>query len=340
MTKLTVQLLVWNGEMYLPHLFESLRNQTNRDWQIYIMDNGSTDNSVEVIKKELKNFNFAYHFEEGKNNLGFSGGHNYIYEQTDTDYVLMLNQDLYIEQDCFEKMIAFMDKNSDVASVAPRLMKWNINSLDHFFSEYVDSLGLKVYKNRRVVDWMQGENWERISGEVIRWSGGQVAEVFGVSGTLPMFRRKYVEEVLYENKYIFDPDYGSYKEDVDLAFRLRAAGYRSFVLLNTCAYHDRTSSIEFSVAKNKKRQSEYIRYSSYKNHIMTIYKNEYLSNFILDFLWIMCYEIGKFGWFLLFDRAVLKGWKDIWKLRKIMNARRKEIKSKRKINWMQMRKTF
>ncbi|OGH82268.1 MAG: hypothetical protein A2373_03635 [Candidatus Magasanikbacteria bacterium RIFOXYB1_FULL_40_15] len=336
--KLTVQLLTWNGEKYIPHLFESLRKQTYQDWQIYILDNGSIDGTVSVIKQELKNFNRACHFEEGKDNLGFAGGHNYIYDQADTEYAVFLNQDLYLEPDCFEKMISFMDKNPETAVVSPRLMKWNFNSLDDFFSDYVDSLGLKAYKNRRVVDWMAGKNWKEESSRVAKWSGGQTVEVFGVSGTVLLLRRKSADNILYNGKFIFDPDYGSYKEDVDLAFRLRSAGNKAYVILDTCAYHDRASNIGMSAIDNKKRQPMRIKYNSYRNHIMTIYKNEYWQNFIIDFLRILCYETGKFAWFLIFDRGVLKGWKDIWKLRKELRNRRREIKNKRKIGWREMRK--
>ncbi|OGH60063.1 MAG: hypothetical protein A2725_00230 [Candidatus Magasanikbacteria bacterium RIFCSPHIGHO2_01_FULL_33_34] len=337
MVKLTVQLLVWNGEKYLPHLFESLRKQTSKDWQIFILDNGSADNSVSVIKKELANFSIPNFFEEGESNIGFSPGHNYIYEQTDTEYVLMLNQDLYLEPNCIERLISFMDKNSEVASVSPRLMKWNINSLDHFFSEYVDSLGLKVFKNRRAVDWYNGQKYENFLNTN---KDKKEIEVFGVSGTLPMFRRSNINSILYDNKYIFDPDYSSYKEDVDLAYRLRSAGFKSYVVLDTCAYHDRTSDIEITVIDNKKKQPEHVKYYSYRNHLMTIYKNEYLLNFILDFFWILWYEVGKFIWFLLFDRKVLKGLGDIWKFRKNLKSRRRQIIKQRKIGWYKIRTWF
>ena len=53
--KLTVQLVVWNGEKYIPYLFESLKKQTFKDWNLLILDNGSTDNTVNLVKKELNN---------------------------------------------------------------------------------------------------------------------------------------------------------------------------------------------------------------------------------------------------------------------------------------------
>ncbi len=54
--KLTVHLLTWNGEKYIPFLFDSLKKQTLKGWKLIILDNGSTDNTVGLIKKEIKNF--------------------------------------------------------------------------------------------------------------------------------------------------------------------------------------------------------------------------------------------------------------------------------------------
>ena len=71
---------------------------------------------------------------------------------------------------------------------------------------------------------------------------------------------------------------------------------------------------------------------------MTIYKNEYWQNWLLDFLWIKWYELKKFGWFLLFDRSVLKGLKEVWKNRKDLRNKRYEIRGRRKISWREIRK--
>ena len=64
MPKVAIIIVNYNGEKYLPHLFESLRKQTSKDWQIFILDNGSADNSVSVIKKELANFSIPNFFEK------------------------------------------------------------------------------------------------------------------------------------------------------------------------------------------------------------------------------------------------------------------------------------
>lgn len=330
--KLIVQLLTWNGAKYIPKLFESLRKQTLKDWKFYILDNSSSDNTVELTEKELDNFTIPYEIELGRENLGFAGGHNYLFKKSDAEYFMLLNQDLYLQPDCLEKLVNFLDNNRDAATVSPRLMKWDFD--DNLFTNKIDSLGLKVTKCRRVIDWRQGEDWNKASADK------QALEVFGVSGTAPMFRRKAIGRIVFSDSYFFDKNYGSYKEDVDLSYRLRSAGFRAFVLLGAAAYHDRSSSLNQSVVKNKKLQPAHIRHNSYKNHLMTLYKNEYGQNFILDFPWILWYEIRKFVWFLLFDRMVLRGWKEIWAWRKELKAKRLEIKKLRKIDWREMRQWF
>ncbi len=338
--KLTVHLVVWNGSKYIPYLFDSLKKQNFEDWKLVILDNSSTDDTVEKIKKEIIDFPVEVEFIEGKENLGFAGGHNFLYKKLDSDYFLLLNQDMFLESDCLEKMIKFMDENKEVAAVSPRLMRWDFDNKE--FTNKIDTLGLKVLRNRRVIEKYTGKDWDdkKSKLELSHHTLDEAMEVFGVSGALPMLRKSVIDKV-----GLFDDLYHLYKEDVDLAYRLRIAGYKAFVLLDTVAYHDRSAEgLEKkgdSVAlKNKEKQSEWVRYHSYKNHLMTLYKNEYWQNCILDLLWILWYELKKFGYFLLFDRNVLKGLGEIWKNRKDLKAKKKRVKEMRKISWRELRVWF
>ena len=336
--KLVVQLLTWNGAKYIPFLFASLRAQTLRDWELYILDNASSDETVKLVEKELADFPRAYRLEKGQKNLGFAGGHNYLWRKSASEYLMLLNQDLYLRPDCLEKLVDFLGKETGAAAVSPRLMKWDfaVNA----FTDKIDSLGLKVYKNRRVADWLQAENWDEIKRGFIQLPDYPIIETFGVSGTAPVFRRRALADAAFSDGGFFDNLYGSYKEDVDLAFRLRSAGHKAFVLSDAVVYHDRSSQFRRSVRENKKLQPAHIKYNSYKNHLMTLYKNEYGPNFVLDFFWISWYEIKKLIWFLLFDRSVLRGWGEIWSRRRELKSKRREIKEKRRIGWREARTWF
>ena len=360
--KLSVHLVTWNGEKYIPHLFESLKKQSYADWTLLVIDNNSGDGTVELIKKESSNFLVKWKLIENKTNLGFAGGHNQAFRESESEYVLLLNQDMYLAPDCLEKVVMFLDQHPEAASVSPRLMKWDFPAN---FTEKIEALGIKVYPSRRVVEQYTQQNWsdlkkiichcEERSDEAIPRFGSanrgiaalplvarnDSLEVFGVSGALPALRRSAIKNVAYPDGSIFDESYHSYKEDVDLAWRLAVNGQKSYVLLDAVAYHDRSAAgpkqaDDASALANKKQQSEWVKYHSYKNHLMTLYKNEYWQNFALDFPWILWYELKKFVYFLLFDRHILGGLKEIFN--KDLAKKRRLIKSFRKISWQEMRK--
>lgn len=365
MSRLIIQLVVWNGKKYIPYLFDSLRKQTFKDFHLYILDNASTDGTQEAIDKELQDFQFEYTFVKQESNSGFAGGHNLVYKKTRNkeqginkyEYVLLLNQDMYLMPDCVEKMVNFLDQNEKVVAVSPRLMRWDFaememhgnasvrDRLEKSLSHLIDSLGLKVFRNRRVIEKYAGKIWEEKKSrlELSYHTRNDAMEVFGVSGAFPMFRRSALEAVCFDDGTFFDESYQSYKEDVDLAYRLRIAGFQSFVLLDSVAYHDRSAiGLERMgdriAAENKKKQSMWVKNNSYKNHLMTLYKNEYLQNTILDFPWILWYELKKFVYFLLCDRVVLTGLLEIWRGRKEFQHKKMEVKKMRRVSWKELRK--
>ena len=83
--KISVQLLSWNGEQYIPTLLESMRKQTHQDWELHILDNGSSDRTAELIQKEIKSFPVPTTFEQNDSNIGFAPGHNELFRRFGTD---------------------------------------------------------------------------------------------------------------------------------------------------------------------------------------------------------------------------------------------------------------
>ena len=345
MARLTVQLVTWNGAKYIPYLFQSLKKQTYADWDLAVLDNASSDGTARLIEKELADFSRPHRLIRNTENSGFAVGHNQLYREGVSDYFLLLNQDMYLEADCLSKMAAFLDAHSSAAAVSPRLMKWDFaalakQGLSASFSTYIDALGIKVFRNRRAIEQFTKQAWVVVKKFM---PAGGILEVFGVSGAFPLFRRSAIAEVVFADGAMFDETYHSYKEDLDLAWRLRARGFGSYVLLDTIAYHDRTGAgpkekDDLSAAFNKQSQASWVKYHSYKNHLRTLYKNECWQNFILDWPWIAWYEIKKFWYFLFFDRGVLKGLQEIGRTRKDLNIKRRQIKKLRKISWKEIRR--
>ncbi len=341
MAKLTVQLVTWNGAKYVPFLCESLRRQTFTDWELLIIDNASKDATVALLKKELPRFSCLYRLMENAHNIGFAGGHNQAFSQSSSEFVVLINQDMYLASDCLQKLMAAIEANKNAAVVAPRLMRWNFDrsvteGLESGFTTTIDSLGLRVLKNRRVIELGAGETW-------LPKNQPETVEVFGVSGALPFFRRSSLTATVLPAGTVFDNLYESYKEDVDLAFRLRLAGFTAYAVMGAAAYHDRSAAHDAALddraaSAGKRHQSDLVAFNSYKNHLATLYKNELWQNLTLDFLAILWYETKKFGYFLLFKPAILKGLSELWSRRAELRQARKSIQASKKITWKDLRK--
>ena len=108
MSKLTVNLVVQNGEKYIPFLFASLKRQTFKDWELLFWDNASTDKTVELIEKEMAGVGIPFRIIKSAENIGFSGGHNKLYHEVKTPYFLLQNVDMYLMPDALEKMVNFL----------------------------------------------------------------------------------------------------------------------------------------------------------------------------------------------------------------------------------------
>jgi len=337
-SKLAISLVTYNGEKYLPFCLKSLFKQTFRDFNLLIIDNGSTDRTLSYLKENYPQLKVVSH----KENLGYARAHNQAIGWTKSDYVMLLNQDIFLNQDYLEKAVSYLEENREVASLTGKILFWDYsknyeaqNELLPFKTKIIDSLGLKVFKNHRVIDLGQGE---KDKGQY-----DEVKEIFGVSGALPIYRRLALESVkvkinqgLNKAEYL-DEDFFAYKEDIDLAYRLRLAGYQSVYLPEAVAYHDRSvkgkkNLSDKTAALGRKDRNKMIRIYSYKNHLLTILKNEFWQNMIKYYFQIKFYEWKKFFYILFFEPSTLRGLRMFYKQKsRILKKRKYIIKNIRKI---------
>jgi len=134
----------------------------------------------------------------------------------------------------------------------------------------------------------------------------------------------------YSHQEYFDEDFFAYKEDVDLSFRLRLAGFNSFYLPEAKAYHDRTIKAgkdlrDKAVKESRKRKDRMVKIYSYKNHLLMLFKNEFRANFLKYFFHIFWYEFKKIIFIFLFEQQTLEGLKMFLKQRKNNKKKRKYI---------------
>ena len=184
---------------------------------------------------------------------------------------------------------------------------------------------------------MHGHAWSEELAGTLRYATVEYAEgreerwveVFGVSGAMPCFRTAVITGLPGNDGALFDSRFFSYKEDVDLAWRLRAMGWKAYTLLDAVAYHDRTAAApddpsDNAAAKHWKTKSALVRQYSYRNHWFTLIKNAPLTP---STLW---FELKKFLYLVVREPAVIrfcfrekKLFSAMWKARRVLRRARR-----------------
>ncbi len=107
----SVIIVTYNGEKFIERLIKSVAEQTFRDLELIVVDNASKDKTVEIISEFGKNSDFPLKIMMPEKNLGYTGGVNSGIRNSSGDFILILNQDTYLEKDFIEKALkGFEDK--------------------------------------------------------------------------------------------------------------------------------------------------------------------------------------------------------------------------------------
>lgn len=302
--KVTINIIIYNGLKYIKPCFDSILNQTFKDFEIIVVDNNSSDNSVLFIKENYPSIKLI----ENKENTGFAHGHNQMINKNSSEYILVTNQDIILESDFLEKLVNFMDGNKDYGSCSGKLLKMKYENDNFIKTKTIDCIGLNHTKGYRFFNL--GEGIEDI---------GQFdnnTDIFGATGALALYRRSSLELIKDNNGY-FDDRFFMYKEDIDLAWRLKNKNLKSRYISNAIAYHERGFSGNsnqniLDTIKRKNNDKEFLAHLSYRNHLLMLNKNLKSLN-----LFILIEEIKKAIYYLAFkNKLFFKAWGEYYKLKK------------------------
>ena len=306
MKKLAISLVTYNGEQYLEACLLSIARQTFQDFQLVVFDNASYDDTLQLVKKYAPDATVI----QSEKNGGFAAGHNAGIRAMESEYVCVLNQDIVLEPNYFQECISVMDRHSDGGSVTGLLIR--VPSLTEMGPcDTIDSYGLSFSPFFSVKNYKQGTPVATAIKE---------EEVTGVPATAAIYRKKALEDIRDDDGWYFDEDFFMYKEDIDLALRLRLRGWKSWSLPETQGYHIRTTRPALF-----DRASEQINRWSYRNHFFILIKDVPARYWLRNGLFISVYEIAKFFYLLCCERSTLIALRDVWKMRKKMFLKRERI---------------
>ncbi len=211
--RLTVVIPNWNGERFLSTCLNSLREQSYKDFETVLVDNGSTDGSVALVGggfPEVRVLPLG-------SNRGFSAAVNAGIKASDSEYVALLNNDTEVDQGWLEALVR-------AAGSYPQA--------GFFASKLVD------FSDRRVLDGAgdalrhSGLPYRIGHGEPDRGQFDEEAFVFGACAGAALYRRDMLDEI-----GLFDEDFFANCEDGDLSFRAQLAGYRCLYEPEAVVYH-------------------------------------------------------------------------------------------------------
>ena len=215
MKKTFIILLNWNNAPDTIECLESLRSIPNTSTHIILVDNNSTDGSLEKIKKWTNDQVFNIHIISLKENRGFSGGNNagmeYALNQS-ADYIMLLNNDTLVTPEFFSIMLKAAEKDKNIGIVG---------GLIRYFPEKNN-----IWFNGGTIDWFKGAFYHdhRLSSEI--------KESQFITGCLMLIRGEALKK-----SGGFDDQYFLNVEDVDLSFRIHQLGYRLDVESDSLIYH-------------------------------------------------------------------------------------------------------
>ncbi|MBI4592256.1 glycosyltransferase family 2 protein [Candidatus Uhrbacteria bacterium] len=285
MTPIVLQLLVHGRADTLPALFDSLLAQTDKVWKLMLLVNGATPLMRKEILHVLNQYDarLAIDVSHSEENLGFAGGHQKLFETHQAPYVLLVNDDVVLAPEYIEQLRTYLDVHPQVAAVSGVLVRPDGR---------VDSLGLLLHANGKVSNISEGEIDSSQMSEPF--------EVFGVAGTLPLLRCDAVVDASHDGR-LFDPAFGSYKEDIELAFRLRLTGWKSVIVPAAMAVHHRT----FRRSRLHRHVSFYAQAHSYRNHWWNLLAFYSMRDYLRHAWALVPFEFAKFAFLCLTHPRIL-----------------------------------
>ncbi|MBA2761049.1 MAG: glycosyltransferase family 2 protein, partial [Segetibacter sp.] len=239
---MSIIIVNYNVKYFLEQCLHSVEKAiTQLEAEVWIVDNASTDGSIEYLQNK---FSFVKYISNTQNG-GFAKANNQALEKATGEYILFLNPDTLLAEDCLSKCLSFMDKNAKAGALGIRMVDGSGKFLPeskrafpHPLTSFIKLVGLgTLFPKSKIFS---------------RYSLGYLDEfknheVDVLAGAFLLSKR---ELLLQLNG--FDDNFFMYGEDIDLSFRIQKAGYKNF-------YFSESSIIHFKGESTRKGSLNYVK---------------------------------------------------------------------------------
>lgn len=241
MIKASVIIPNWNGVDLLKDCLLSLQNQSFKDFEIILVDNNSTDKSLEYVSKNFPKIKI----KKLNKNYGFAKAINEGVKVSDAGYVIFINNDTQANKDFIKKLI-------DCANAHPEVISVNSKLLNFYNKKIIDGVGILINE----VGQARSIGWQ----EIDKGQFNKEKYIFGATGGASLFKR-----LEFLKLGGFDENYFMYSEEVDFAFRAQFQGFKSIYCPKAIVYHKHKATA--------KKFPQKIEYWQFRNMTLTIIKD-------------------------------------------------------------------
>ena len=253
--KATIVIPNLNGAGWLRDSIESIWAQTEQDFELIVVDNASTDESLAIAEGYVGRAN--YRLIQNDHNTGFSAAVNAGIRAAQGEYVVMFNNDAFAEPDWLAQLIATAETDARIFAVQSLMIR-------HFERDICDDAG----------DYVTLFGWACKRGDGMYWRRYQKPQrIFSACGGASLYRKSILDEI-----GLFDELFFAYFEDVDLSWRANSLGYKNMYCPAAKCYHI------CGATTGAVRYNEFKSVQSGRNSILLPYKNMSLLMLVLNFI--------------------------------------------------------
>lgn len=321
MARVLVSLVTHNESRDAERLLPTLFAQTFRDFEVVAVDNRSEDGTRASLAAAQKLAPVPMEIVASPENLGFTGGHNVAIGKAverGAEWVLVLNADVVLAPDYLGTLLADAGRPGRewVGAMTGKVLR--AEGPDLLPTSVVDTVGIRMTRSGRHFDVAAGEP---DSG---RWD--RPAEVFGVSGCVALYRVAALADVKVSTGF-FDEDFFVYREDVDLAWRLRGRGWAARCVPAALAWHRRRN-----LPERRKAMTAVANLHSVKNRFLLRINNAGPDHLRATFPLTFARDAVVVGGCLTVERTSFEALRWLARNRPRLLAKRREILSRRTVS--------
>lgn len=296
---IAVVVVNWNSGQYLKQCLQSIKDQTLPPARVLVVDNASTDDSMDDIEQKYLDWEFI----RLESNTGFASANNLaVNKVADCDWIAFLNPDAFACPDWLEKLMQATEDFSDVKMFGSHMLGYK-NGL-------IDGTG-DIYH-------VSGVAWRRDHGRKSSAINRESGEIFSPCAAASLISREVFIEVGG-----FDEHFFCYNEDVDLSFRLRLIGHRCLYISDAVVEHVGSGTTS--------RYSDFAIYHGQRNLVWSYFRNMPGLWFWVYFPQHLLFGLVALIWFSLRGKAVpifKARWDALKELPRVLKLRKETQKSK------------